>query len=274
MKYLVPFCFLLIPIGVLQAQPSGLFDELDFYKDAEGYTASPAELSERVAALSREINLNPNLAAPYIDRGKAKAMLGDARGALEDLNRAVDLNPESAERYAARAEARLRIGDYTGAVVDLTAAIDRDPEMEGLLMRRAYAKKQLADHRGAAADFEAERRARPEDEGAFLTGMEHFFAGRYAEAIASFDEAVLLNADRPVYYYYRGRAAARSNNHAVAAADFKRVTDAYPRHISALVQRGLSEIYSGDVDNGCLILSRAGDLGYARAFELIREVCN
>lgn len=274
MKLFLLFCFLPALFTALQAQPSGLFDELDFYEEASAHTASPAEWSERVAILTREINLNPNLAAPYIARGKAKSMLGDARGAREDLNRAIDLNPESAQHYAARAEAGLRLGDYTGAVADLTAAIDRDPHMKGLLMRRAYAKKQLADHRGAAADFEAERRARPEDEGVFLTGMENYFAGNYAEAVASFDETVSLNADRPAYYYYRGRAAARLNDHEAAAADFRRVTDAYPRHISAVVQRGLSEIASGDLDAGCLTLSRAGDLGYARAFELIRALCN
>jgi len=42
----------------------------------------------------------------------------------------------------------------------------------------------------------------------------------------------------------------------------------------AYYHRGLAKILSGQKDNGCLDLSKAGDLGLAEAYESIRELCN
>jgi hypothetical protein len=42
----------------------------------------------------------------------------------------------------------------------------------------------------------------------------------------------------------------------------------------AYYHRGLAKILSGQKDNGCLDLSKAGDLGLAEAYESIKEYCN
>jgi hypothetical protein len=38
--------------------------------------------------------------------------------------------------------------------------------------------------------------------------------------------------------------------------------------------RGLSKIILGQKDSGCLDLSKAGELGYDRAYEAIEKYCN
>lgn len=233
----------------------------------------PAEISAQITEYSKEINQNPNLARPYIKRGHAKSLLGDYRGALADFNRAVELKPDDAARYAERGKARIRLGDYKNAVTDYTVAIERDSLIKGAFMQRAYAKKQLGDHRGAAADFKKERAMRPADEGAYLLGLESYFSGDYSAAISEFDKAIELNAGQAQFFYHRGKAKARLDNHAGAADDFGIAVELNPKNVSAIVQLGLSEIEIGNTDAGCLHLSRAGELGYERAYALIRERC-
>ncbi len=46
-----------------------------------------------IAAFDRAIQLNPNDARAYNDRGMARSKLGDNRGAIADYNEAVRINP-------------------------------------------------------------------------------------------------------------------------------------------------------------------------------------
>lgn len=269
--FFFPFALLLFCTAA-SAQIDIDFPEREFSEDALS-GVYPAEISMQITEYSKEINQNPNLAGPYIKRGHAKSLLGDYRGAVADFNRAVELKPDDAVRYAERGKARIRLGDYKNAVADYTVAIERDSLLKGAFMQRAYAKKQLGDHRGAAADFAKERAMRPADEGAYLSGLERYFSGDYLAAISEFDKAVELNPGHAQFFYHRGKAKARLDDHAGAAEDFGAAVRLNPKDVSAIVQRGLSEIEIGNTDAGCLHLSRAGELGYERAYVLIRERC-
>lgn len=232
------------------------------------------ELMNQIALLSREINLNPNLTEPYVKRGRAKVSLGDFRGAIADFDKAVNLKAGDAELIAERAQARVRMGDYKAAVMDYTQAIALNPSLAGVYMQRAYAKKQLGDLRGAAADFAEERKLRPQDEGAYLLGLERYFAGDYRAAIAHFDTAISINPAQPQFHYHRAKSLAQLGEYQAAIGDFDKAIEGNPTDISAIVQRGLSSIKVGALDAGCLDLSRAGELGYERAYELIRKYCS
>lgn len=232
------------------------------------------KLMTEIAVLSREINLNPNLTKPYVKRGRAKVSLGDFRGAITDFDKAVNLKAGDAELIAERAQAKVRMGDYKGAVIDYTHAIGFNPMLAGVHMQRAYAKKQLGDLRGAAADFAEERKLRPQDEGAYLLGLERYFASDYRAAIAHFDTAIDINPSQAQFYYHRAKSLAQLGDHQAAITDFDKAIEGNPTDISAIVQRGFSSITIGDLDAGCLDLSRAGELGYERAYLLIRTHCS
>jgi hypothetical protein len=47
-----------------------------------------------------------------------------------------------------------------------------------------------------------------------------------------------------------------------------------PKSAEAYENRGLSKIAIGQKDNGCKDLSKAGELGYEKAYERIKEFCN
>jgi len=47
-----------------------------------------------------------------------------------------------------------------------------------------------------------------------------------------------------------------------------------PNYTDAYYGRGLAKIRLGQKDDGCLDLSKAGELGHAEAYEAIKENCN
>jgi len=47
-----------------------------------------------------------------------------------------------------------------------------------------------------------------------------------------------------------------------------------PKDTDAYSNRGVAKLILGQKDSGCLDFSKAGELGYAKAYEAIKEFCN
>ncbi|MPM30527.1 hypothetical protein SDC9_77077 [bioreactor metagenome] len=48
---------------------------------------------EAIATFDEAIELNPNFAAAYHERGRAKLLNGDKDGSVEDMKKSLELNP-------------------------------------------------------------------------------------------------------------------------------------------------------------------------------------
>ena len=59
-----------------------------------------------------------------------------------------------------------------------------------------------------------------------------------------------------------------------AIQDFNKAIELNPDLAEAYYNRGIAKIKSGQKDDGCLDFSKAGELGSAKAYEAIKEVCN
>ncbi|MEQ9442719.1 MAG: tetratricopeptide repeat protein, partial [Cyclobacteriaceae bacterium] len=81
-----------------------------------------------IQAFDRLINLVPNNAMFYSERGVALHWTGNNDLALADFDKAVALEPENPYRYSSRAYIKDRLKDYQGAIDDYTKAIALDPE--------------------------------------------------------------------------------------------------------------------------------------------------
>ncbi len=55
---------------------------------------------------------------------------------------------------------------------------------------------------------------------------------------------------------------------------YNKAIELNPNNAVAYYNRGLAKIHLGQKDNGCLDLSKAGELGHAKAYEVIKEYCN
>jgi tetratricopeptide (TPR) repeat protein len=105
--------------GVLSAQE--WFDRGRFMGEIGNYRKA-------VEAFSRVIELYPDFAHAYNNRGVAHSELGNFRLAIQDCNRAVNLDPDEAAFRFNRGIAFGRGGEYDMAIEDFKRVIEMDPQ--------------------------------------------------------------------------------------------------------------------------------------------------
>ena len=69
------------------------------------------------------IELKPDDAETYFNRGRAYEETGDYTRAIADFNKAIELDPNHAEACVGRGRAYYETGDYPRAVADYDKAI-------------------------------------------------------------------------------------------------------------------------------------------------------
>ena len=72
--------------------------------------------------MNRAINLDPNGAVAYNNRGLVYQHKGDYEKAIADYTQAIQLNPDLAQAYSNRGEVLLHLRDWEKAEADLITA--------------------------------------------------------------------------------------------------------------------------------------------------------
>ncbi|MCU7858980.1 MAG: tetratricopeptide repeat protein [Candidatus Thiodiazotropha sp. (ex Lucinoma kastoroae)] len=90
-----------------------------------GEKAMQGEFKEAINLYDKAINVNPNDAYIYFNRGAAKLNLGDFDGAIADFTKTIELNPKlKSPAYKSRAMAKRMKGDEEGAKRDMKIYYD------------------------------------------------------------------------------------------------------------------------------------------------------
>lgn len=122
------------------------------------------------------LNLMPNLAEAYCERGITRYHMGDGSGALEDMDQAVELEPHKPYRWSSRAYIRGHQKDVDGAIEDYRKALELDPDDAivqnnlGILedskgyRDQAKARFKRADHLAEDAPHLSQKKAENHDE--------------------------------------------------------------------------------------------------------------
>jgi tetratricopeptide (TPR) repeat protein len=116
---------------------------------------------------SIHIELNPNDANAYIERGNIKRRTGDFIGAIEDFNKALKIFPGDAVTYYSRGIARSNFNDFKGAAEDFTKAIELGLNDTRIYYQRGFAKEKDRNFRGAIEDYNIYLSSNPRDAEAY-----------------------------------------------------------------------------------------------------------
>ena len=78
-----------------------------------------------IVDLSTAIELNPEFAEAYFQRGFAKEHMNDGEGAIADFTKVIEIQPDQAFAYYCRGTSRFsNFGDKEGARADFVRAIE------------------------------------------------------------------------------------------------------------------------------------------------------
>ncbi|MBK6264907.1 tetratricopeptide repeat protein [Marivirga sp. S37H4] len=180
-------------------------------------------------------------AADFIDHGTKKYEEKEYMEAIVSLNEAIALDKSSYQAYYMRGNIKQKFADVHGAMKDYNSAVDANPEFPEAYFERGNIKYLLQDYYGAINDY---------------------------------TKTIELNENNLDALYKRGQAKQQLEAYQDAINDCTQILNKDPKNVDAFFLRGVLRIEYGQLSEGCLDLSKAGELGDLKAYEMIRERCN
>ena len=161
--------------------------------------------------------------------------------ALLNLNKAIEMDANNSAAYFLRGNIKDAFDDRHGAMKDYNVAIEKNLKFSQAFFARGNVKMKLQDYYGAIDDYSA---------------------------------AIIINENYVEAYFNRGKAKQFLQAYEDAINDCTKIIQINPKSIDAYYMRGILRIDFGDTKNGCLDLSKAGEMGDLNAYEMIKERCN
>ncbi|MFB9661843.1 AAA family ATPase [Glycomyces mayteni] len=155
-----------------------------------------ARYEESLADWNRLIELDPERAAHYTDRGVVLQLMERYEEAVADFDRARSLAPEDDRNVAQRGFTFHLQGLQEKALAELDRAIGMSPDEGWSYVLRAWVHDERGDEDAALADYGRAIELIPDDSTPYaFRGSMHRSAGRLEEALTDLGRAIALDAD-------------------------------------------------------------------------------
>ncbi len=191
-----------------------------------------------LADYNRAIELNPDSASQYNNRGYAYQLQQDYRAAIADYDCALALKPDYTAVYNNRGNTYSLLGEFVQAIVDYDRAIELDPTYTTAYYNRGNAYDELQEPQKALADFNRAIELNPDYANAY-NNLAYIYRnlGDYQEALANYDRALDLNPGSVNSYNGRALTYAQLQDYARALADYDRALELNPGDRSTLTNK-------------------------------------
>ena len=200
-----------------------------------------------IEAYSHAIELNPNDADAYNNRGVVYRGKGDYDRAIADYNKAIQLNPGYADAYNNRGVAYQSKGDFDSAVEDYSEALGLNPNSADVYNNRGAACYLKGDFDRAIEDFNTAMQIKPDYAEAYNgRGSVYSGKGNYDCAIKDYNKAIDLNPDYANAYNNRGVAYQCKGLFDRGIADHTKAIGIKPDYASAYNNRGIAYLSKSD----------------------------
>lgn len=173
---------------------------------AEGYQyGQMGDYASAVSSYDQAIELQPQFAAAYNNRGHAQWMLGDYDQAIADCGIAIKLSPHYVEAYNNRGNAKFSSGLRNEAIQDYDTAVQLNAAYAPSYNNRGSANYQMGNYVRALDDFDQAIQADPQYADAFYNrGNTQFRLAKHDMALVDYNEAVRINPEYTNAHYNLG----------------------------------------------------------------------
>ncbi len=209
---------------------------------------------EVISKCTELIKLNNNQKELYLIRALAYQDLNNYEKAIHDYTAYLKLDPQNKLVIFSRAKALEKINAYQLAILDYNVLIELDPNSSNTYLDRGFAKYKLLDYRGAILDFNNSISLNTPD-----------------KDMKSLDNVMLA-----MTYSLRGMSKFHLKAYKDSIIDFNITLELLPTGTiaaEAYYFRGLANLELGNKENGCLDLSKSGEMGRENAYEAIKLLC-
>jgi tetratricopeptide (TPR) repeat protein len=163
----------------------------------------------------------------YLEKGRAERAAGNFEKARKAFTKAIELDPNNAQAYFERGKGRDDINNYfDDALDDFYKALELDPNLTDVYLE-IVCFDALQGCQPDESDLEMMTKyveGRPNDPNAYNERAYGYFAtGQYAKAIEDYTKAIELDPEYPPYYFERGILYENIQKFDLAIMDYKTV---------------------------------------------------
>ncbi|MDE0634614.1 MAG: tetratricopeptide repeat protein [Candidatus Poribacteria bacterium] len=163
------------------------------------------QLDMAIRAYSLSIELDPNHATAYNNRGAAYGIKGEYDKAIRDCAKAIELKPDSVDAYNNRGAAYSNRGEHDKAIRDYNKALEFEPDNANAYQNRGNAFSRKHNYDLAIRDYNKAIHFNSNDARTYNNrGVAYFYKGEVDRALEDYTKAIELNTKDPIAYYNRG----------------------------------------------------------------------
>lgn len=194
-------------------------DYAPFYFDRGNSKTHLEMFKEAVEDYSRAIALESTMGEAYYGRGIAKATSGDEKGGMEDFHRAQELTPAYSFYYCANAMS----GNQVGALEYYNKALELNPKFVDAYIKRGVLKSEMGDYEGEVEDCRlAMKNCLPSASIYDNLGRAFLYLESFKESIEAYDDGIKIFPRSGKLYLGRGLARLRSGDKRGACEDWRK----------------------------------------------------
>lgn len=222
-----------IQLEVAKEQQKWVAEQSAGYWFEKGDTAKDNNL--KILYYTKAIQLNPQCAPAYNNRGNVYRELGIYHKAILDYTKTVQLDPQNALAYHNRGNIYHKIGRYEDAIQDYDKTIQHKSRYAPAYTQRGNAYRNLGKYEEAIRDYNKAIELDPQSASAYNNrGMSYKKLGQYAAAIRDHLKAIEISPNYAAAYYNLGCVywALRDWNAVIEA--WEKCLELNPEHENAL----------------------------------------
>jgi tetratricopeptide (TPR) repeat protein len=190
----------------------------------------------------KAIELDDSFPGAYRDRGRLHLQLNDFEQAIADFSRILELEPDDSPAFRERGLAYSATSQLDKALQDFDKAISLDAKDVGAWQNRGGVHAQLGNSQDALRDFSKVIELKPDDKQAYIDrGTEYSKKGDFVKAITDFDKVIELEPDDPQAYVRRASAYSGNRDFVKAIGDFHKAIELDPEDSDTIRERGWAQ---------------------------------
>ena len=202
---------------------------------------SLGEFDHAITVFTKAIDLYPNFAAAYNNRGMAYGLKHNLNRAIENLDRAIQLDSNYAAAYCNRGLAYGLKGQFDCAIKDCTRAIDLKPDYAAAYLNRGMAYGLKRDLDRAIVDYNKAIDLKSDYAEAYNNrGIVYRKQGDLDRAIVDYNKAIDLKPDYAEAHNNRGRAYHDEGEVEHAIENYSTAIELNPNYGIAYCNRGIA----------------------------------
>ena len=181
---------------------------------------------QAIIEFRKALALQPNDDDTHRLLGQTLAAQGKIEEGIAEVQRAIDIRPDYWNNYFTLGYVLYGAGRYKEAVAAYRRTTELNPDYPGGYQMLGTAQHKLGDVEAAIGNYQHAVRLGPNASAYSNLGFFYFSAGRYAEAIDAYAEAVKREPAVPTYHRNLADAYRRNGNLAGARAEYERALQA------------------------------------------------